>query len=478
VIEEFIGKDSCSFFFFFSSRFCFLFSSVPLGKEYEQFKPNDTFGRSLSHRAMYCATTASREEEYVSTINHHDCIPSLSSLISYNHAVLRSLFYSPSVLLQQVVRPLSTPTLSSSEPEGRVLMVGLGGGQLDEYLLDKFSSFLQIDHLELLPSIVRNAQQFFNLNEFICGIYELTKENNEDGSVAASSEDIDSFLFQRSSLFDQSTMIPVSVDEEGVTSAYHHPVYRYYQEKRKCFSNVVIADMTHYFQHLVSLKALSSSGFDAATTTVKERKTMSIPDQLTAYHSKTKKDASSHSTSLDLVYDYIFMDAYDSRVFFWDGSAFEGESNPTVYQSSDYNTFGLIKPLLRPTTGLVIFHFHKDRYFPHFIRQLAKEFGKSQLLILETSSNNGVVVATNGLYENWLETDNQKEPNTTSFKAGSVKHPCQYEDPIQFITETSELFKLFDIEDKNVVLYEYALNCVDFEKYFTLNDDNSEETKQ
>jgi hypothetical protein len=421
---------------------------------------------------MYCATVASKEEKSVSTINHHDCLPSLSALISYNHGFLRSLFFSPSILLNQVFRSQSTVSSSTREPEGRVLMVGLGGGQLDEYLVDKFSSFLQIDHLELLPSIVSNAQRFFNLNEFICGIYELNKDKKENQATAF--EDGDSFLFQPSSFFNQSMMMTDGEESGGFSHShpYRHPVYRYYHENKKCFSNVIIADVSHYLQHLVSLKALSSSTA-AATEGVRERKTMSIPDQLNAYHSKNEGERD--VTSLDLVYDYIYMDAFDFRVFFWNAPSFEGESNAALYKSSDYNTFGLIKPLLRPFTGLVMFHFHKDRYFSGYIRKLAKEFGKSQLIILETSGNNGIVIATNGLYENWLEPDKEKNnaSSPSTFDHIPLKHPCQYEDPIQFITERNELFKLFDIEDFNVALYEYTLNCVDFEKYFILNDEDT-----
>lgn len=324
----------------------------------------------LTSRFFHCCNIGENVEE---------CVPSLQTLAMYHQLMFRGILYAPAQLLAQYYPPPIKP---------KFLIMGVGGGELNSYLITKFPHF-HFDQIEINSAILRTALTHFGMENFICAGYEF------------------------------------STNSPHFTKLQHAQNFSFPNEdERECRSNVILTDATVYIQYLSSL-------------------IRGIPD--------SPPPTSHHPLNLeDLFYDYAFLDIYDSRSFLWEGTVFSGNSLPKELLTE--SVFQSIRTILRPNSGLAIFHLHQDGYYKQLFRQILNIFGKDQIVYLSLSENDSVILAGKDLFT-WSNEDQN------NLLGNSVPHPCSFNNIHDLNQEIHKIAKQLKIEIENIFLYDYAVDC-------------------
>jgi hypothetical protein len=362
----------------------------------------------LTSRYLICCRTGNDQETV--------CRAPSVILTSYSTLMLRGMLFSPTVMQKGI-----EPKNRSPEVSGRMLLMGLGGAEFNSYLVARFPG-LAIDHVEIYPSVVEVAMQFFDFERFVCGIYQLSKDSSEENSA-----------------------VRYSLSE----------VTRNFLQKTKtsCFSNsnVILADAFDYVDYLTSLITPQQQVKSA------QKVLLPIPHQLLQLQGL---ENSLSSPPVDFYYDYITVDVYDSQAFLWDGEAFSGAS--LRRDKLNHSFFQTLRTILRPINGIAILHLHKDGYYKELVRQIIQIFHKSQLIFLDLSENDSVLVAARDRYINPEQADNRYR----------IPHPCTFaqSEDFDFLSTNSDLHVLAEsigIAKENIFLYDYSLNCGIINEYLS-----------
>lgn len=169
-------------------------------------------------------------------------------------------------------------------------------------------------------------------------------------------------------------------------------------------------------------------------------------------------------------FDYIFLDAYDEKSTNWEGNAYSGESVPAG--STMIYTIPSVKKLLRPTTGVLVAHLHKDMNFKRYYDKMVEVFGVNDVTVFEVSLNDAIIVASRDRFGVEFEevqfTGGGESINNSINKNNhytSLSHPCNEEDRAAFPMKMLDNAKLLNLTPHMSLMYLLSLNCNPFVSY-------------
>ncbi len=178
-----------------------------------------------------------------------------------------------------------------------------------------------------------------------------------------------------------------------------------------------------------------------------------------------------------VLYDLIVFDVYDATTGQWDGTPDAGSSSPFVDRASSDQSLSNVRALLRPSTGIAVFHLHRDARFEFYYRRICEVFGADQVALFVVTENDCIVVA--GKYKFRVAPRALTQQNTADLSGGigdSVKptatrkandfeslHPC--EEPLLFAHHAELLAKAYGFSDEMSRVSKFALNCADKADY-------------
>jgi hypothetical protein len=430
------------------------------------------------------------------------CYPALEKLTAYNRLNLVNLLESPCHLLRSTSvydenkkkqadisslvakiaqTGLSTAVSSNNEQasfrcrtniSGRGMVLGLGGGEMNSYLISHFPN-LAIDHVEAIPGVAEVAMEYFQFSDFICQAYEVVA-SSKPHELELNVKDVEFDLNRRNQFGNLSTITISSNTGEEVAL------------RKNCRSNLVISDAFDFIHlvseqiqknevladYILSTSAVASDSYIANKDYCLKPIPELLAKQFGQYSNVTKKKLLGGQ---DLFYDYILYDVYDEASSQWDGQAFKGSSHTAAATSKIYHRLKALKSILRPFTGIAVFHTHKDRNYKNMVDAINEVFGKNQVITFELVENDGIILAGRDRYEAYLpETDDaagaEEKDDLMSdelyqhyrqhLRYRKVVHPCAQSTILsEKMDGLEDLAKYLHLEEQNYLPMQYAINC-------------------
>lgn len=178
-------------------------------------------------------------------------------------------------------------------------------------------------------------------------------------------------------------------------------------------------------------------------------------------------------------YDVIVFDAFDASASRWSPHAFEGESN--IRSGYAILSINKLRKLLTED-GSAVFHIHKDKNFLSYVELLKGVFGDKNVVVLDISSLDSIIVATNSIFfphlHEYVPRTELHQCDTVDINFDSVQqcnyiathsggeveedfvHPCEH--PETFYRNVHKVVDALDLPRKLRYASFHALNCTGY----------------
>lgn len=304
----------------------------------------------------------------------------------------------------------------------RVLILGLGSGELHQFLLNHFSCLREVVSVEVSAEVLHVSERFMGLGRF--GGTSGDRPNLSDEGKVGDGE-------------------VGEVDGEGVCAVYRLApngtngdlaMKEVRAPLPRCRSIVVLSDAWDFIHYTAeeSTAIPEDAGGDPAHTCARP------------FPGHGHSNGNCNGEERDMLYDFIMFDVFTMLSASWDGEEGKGESNPFVDRASSLLTLHAVRKLLRPGAGIVVFHIHRDGLYEEYTSRIVEVFGLSQTVILVVMTNDNLVVASRETYREKGEVE-------------GLAHPCEsaiaFADFVEQFSDLSQYTRRIGLEGR------YALDC-------------------
>ncbi len=514
-------------------------------------------GGSLTARELACFL-------YFDEISFQDesfCLPLAVDAADYNVLnLLSAAIVSPDMLIESIRYPqpnskpvggtgLADPFMSFNDhtisgtkdiiPENSVpllfsrsLILGFGGGELHHSLIKTFP-FMSVESIEISIDVLITAMEQLGMKHLLCDIEQYNAQSKRFYSI------YDDLMAKSYSGNSRSHMEKQFFSCDHYTNVLQHKYYQFesfydlehpeYHVQRGLPPSDVATDTvskskrsTHdihekYFSHIHDLygkedfscrskvRVMDAWHFvDLAYMKVLEEESRKKEEWFNLHHSLRMQDIVAIFEDVGY-YDYIFFDVYDEKSTFWDGMTFLGESVPGP--SKVLQSIHKLKHIVRPFTGIVIAHFHKDQSFKTYYDKMCEVFGSQQVTVFDVTFNDALIIAArdrftsiendefqfecqmnfdrngqqvercvrvplkpmNQRHSKGDEHDEEEEVFENMYLGNSryhfLTHPCGEEDKMAVPRELVMLARRFDFTPRMTLMYLLGLNCYPMTSY-------------
>lgn len=415
-------------------------------------------GGSFSHREIACLVW--KESSDAPT-----CIPFNDAISNYNALnIYSAMFTAADVMnhaqIMHVVDPVATvvPPLIT----GKALILGLGGGELFTVLSQAFP-FLHIDSVDISKEVVINAWKYFGIKYLLCSVAKLSATTGKLEDITEEFRNLDPWTSHESQLMSLHHRLEVlhhkyhqyrdvyKSDFVYNTTSAKQMMDRLQPEDFSCRANVVLSDAWLFirwkYEHILRQEA-----------------------RIRKYYQERQLPFTSDMYASVDYYDFVFIDVYSDLSTVWNGEKFQGESNSDVDEVITH--LDMLQRVLRPFTGVVIFHVHKDKNFQRYYEHVVQKFSARQVTSFEVCANDAIFTVSRERFFrlNDLQTQEQKCNSETTVSGEEITSQCRpswteekrtFDATAEVISPHSPQFRAHihpcDVEDKSLLAKESAM---------------------
>jgi hypothetical protein len=317
--------------------------------------------------------------------------------------------------------PINPGTKNTNYLPVRVLSIGLGGGNIHNWLLN-FNPYIVVDTVELFNYVGAYAKKYFGLAPLLC---------------------------RELALLDNGTFVRHSVEEAVLgfnrgSFAGSNPLYA-----APCRSTLIIADA---WQYLRVVAASSTAEVTDVSTTQNSPTTVITASSSRQSESKMQQLVAAPRRT----YDIIIIDVYTSSGSTWNGVIDEGIANLVLSSAVLMQGLQDMRTLLTPVTGIAMFHLTRDSQFMQYASAMVDAFSSEQLVFLRVKTNDYMVLASR---EKFMSAQDARDSGATVGTKSGMKllHPCT--NRAAFSAWVVQFGRMQGFSERLTYGFQYSLDC-------------------